>query len=58
MAKVRDEMLLGAAKGDGREKVDVILQPQSPLLQQVHERGYDHIIRKSPAISQSRYNVI
>ena len=43
MAKVHDEMLLSAAKVDGREKVDVILQPQSPLLQQVHECGYDHM---------------
>ena len=38
-AKVRDEMSLGAAKIYGRKKVDVVVQPQSPLPQQVHERS-------------------
>ena len=36
-AKVCDEMLLGATKVYGREKVDVVVQPQSPLLQQAHQ---------------------
>ena len=38
--KVRDEMSLGAAKEVyGREKVDVVVQPQSPLPQRAHERS-------------------
>ena len=38
-AKVRDEMLRGAAKMYDREKVNVVVQPQSPLPQQAHERS-------------------
>ena len=38
-AKVSDEMSLGAAKIYDRKKVNVNVQPQSPLPQQAHERS-------------------
>ena len=44
-AKVCDEMLLSAAKVYDREKADIVVQPQSHLLQQVHERSQSAVYR-------------
>ena len=44
--KVCDEMSLGATKVYGREKVDVVVQPQSPLPQQAHEHSQSVAYRR------------
>ena len=44
-AKVCDEMSLSAANVYGREKADIVVQLQSHLLQQVHERSQSAVYR-------------
>ena len=53
-AKVRDEMLRGAAKMYDREKVNVVVQPQSPLPQQAHERSQSAAYGRKSQYTQHR----